>query len=74
MPKVTYQVEFSGHTTVEINTDNYPHYFEQDEIRGGESQLIKDLFYDNADLRDNVFQEGGTEFFLEAIEKYELER
>ena len=62
MSIVKAKVWFKGTVTVEVETDDYPHYFENDEARGGVEQLVKDVFYDEASLRGRPFQDGSSEF------------
>jgi hypothetical protein len=62
MTKAMFEVQFSGRVTVVFDTDDYPHYFEAGEIRGGKLQLAEDVFYDNATLRGANFEEGSDVF------------
>ena len=68
MAKVTVEVYFEGKTRMQIETDDYAHYFENDEARGGIQALARDTFYDEADLYDAPFEHGSTEFYRALFE------
>lgn len=67
--RVKYVYEFSGSVMVEIEPNDYPHYFEKNAERGGLKALFKDIFYDEFDLRHAPFVEGTTE--VDIIEYFE---
>lgn len=59
--KVRANVQFTGTTSIVLDTDDYPHYFANNEARGGLPQLVEDVFYDEAEFHGAPFEAGATE-------------
>ena len=68
MTYVTAKVWFEGKVTIEVDTNDYPQYFENNEARGGLEALFRDVFYDEAQLRGEPFVDDTSEFTEATIE------
>lgn len=60
MPIKKFRIQFAGQTTIQFDTDEFPHYANG---KKGLAQLAEDHFYDEADLRFSPFVDGSTEFY-----------